>query len=61
MQILKNKLNLMASIAMIYMAIKKKKKENLLGNGTWVGHTISKHTTARAIADSVRMRHFTRI
>jgi hypothetical protein len=49
MQILKNKLNLMASIAMIYMVVGKKKKENkiknLLGNRTWVGRTIGKHAT----------------
>jgi hypothetical protein len=42
----KSKLNVMASIAMIYMVIKKKKKDkNLLGNGTQVGRTISKNTT----------------
>jgi hypothetical protein len=38
MQRLKNKLNLMASIVMIYMVIKKK-----IGNGTQVSRTISKH------------------
>jgi hypothetical protein len=62
MQSLKNKLNLTASTAMTYMVIKKKKgKENLLGNGTQVDRTVSKYATARAVADDVRMRHFTRI
>jgi hypothetical protein len=37
----------MASTAMMYMVIKKK-KEYLLGNGTQVGCTISKHTAKNA-------------
>jgi hypothetical protein len=44
MQRLKNKLNLTASIAMIYMIIKKR-KENLNENGTRVSSIISKDAT----------------
>jgi hypothetical protein len=46
MQRLKNKLNFMASTAMIHGNLKKeKKKKNLPVNETWVCLTTSKHTT----------------
>jgi hypothetical protein len=61
MQRLLNKLNLTASVAMVYMVIKKIKKKNLLVNVIRVGRTVSKHDTTRAIADDLRLRHFARI
>jgi hypothetical protein len=53
---------LTASIAMIHIVIKKRKKkekENLLGNETRVGRTVSKHATTWATADIERMWQFT--
>jgi hypothetical protein len=39
----------------------KKKEKNLVGNGTLVSRTISKHATNSAIANDRKMLHFMRI
>jgi hypothetical protein len=57
MQRLKSNLNFTATIAMIYIVIKK----NLLLNETQVRRSVTKHATKRAIADNLRMRRFPRV
>jgi hypothetical protein len=45
----------MASLSVIYMVVIKKRKKNLLQNGTWAGHNTSKHTATWATGHDMKM------